>query len=60
MQMNNFRDLMGSRRMDRLVNTRIKESCGVTKDDESVLRWFGHIERIRNNRNAKRMYVRNR
>ena len=27
------------------------------KIDEDVLRWFGHVERIENNRIAKRVYV---
>ena len=25
--------------------------------DESVLHWFGHIERMKNDRIAKRMYI---
>ena len=25
--------------------------------DESVLRWFGHVERLKNDRIAKRVYV---
>ena len=28
------------------------------KIDEGVLRWFGHVERIENDRIAKRVYVR--
>ena len=27
------------------------------KIDEGVLRWFGHVERIKNDRIAKRLYV---
>ena len=27
------------------------------KIDEGVLRWFGHVERMENNRKAKRVYV---
>ena len=30
-QMENFRGLLGIRRMDRVLNARIMESCGVTK-----------------------------
>ena len=41
----------------------IWQLCGVTKGvdekiDEVVLRWFGHAERIENDRIAKRVYVR--
>ena len=37
-------------KMDRVPNARIRELCGVARRveeriDESVLRWFGHIER---------------
>ena len=37
--------------MDRVPNARIRELLGVTKwvdemIDESILRWFGHVERI--------------
>ena len=40
----------------------IREFCGVTKGvdkrtDEGVLRWFGHAERMENDRTAKRVYV---
>ena len=36
--------------------------CGVRKSlneriDESVLRWFGHVERMERDRIAKRVYV---
>ena len=39
------------------------ELSGVTKGsderiDENVFRWFDHIERMKNNRNAKRICVR--
>ena len=49
--MDNFRDLLGIRRKDRVLNTRIRELCGVKKGlderiDESVLRWFGHVEKM--------------
>ena len=45
----NLRGLLAIRRMDRVPNTRISELCGVTKGvDESVFRWFGHIERMEN------------
>ena len=60
--MDNLRELLGLRRMDGIPNARIRELRGVTKwvderIDEGVLRWFGHVERIENDRFAKRVYV---
>ena len=41
--------------LDRVPNARIRVLCGVAKRvDESVLRWFGHIERMENDRIFKR------
>ena len=56
-QMNNLRGLLGITRMDRVPNTWIRELCGVKKGvneriEESVLRWFGHVDRI-----DKRAYI---
>ena len=61
-QMDNLRGLLGIRRMDKFRNARIRQLCGVTKGvdekiNEGVLRWFGHMERMDNNRIAKRVYV---
>ena len=61
-QMDNLRSLLRIRRMDRVPNARIRELCGVTKGaveriDESVLRWFDHVERIENDMFAKRIHV---
>ena len=61
-QMDNLRGLLGIRRMDKVLNAWIRELCGVTKAmderiDEGVLRWFGHVERMENDRIAKRVYV---
>ena len=57
------RGLLGIRRMDKVPNAWIRQLCGVTKGkdqkiDEGVLRWFGHVERMENDRIAKRVYVR--
>ena len=54
--------LLGIRRMDRVPNTYIRKLCGVTKrvDErikEGVLLWFGHVERRKRDRIAKRVYV---
>ena len=48
--------------MDRVPNTRLRELCGVTKGvdemiDEVILRRFGHVRRMENDRFAKRVYV---
>ena len=48
--------------MDKVPNARIKQLCGVMKSVgekiyESVLRLFEHVERMENDRIAKRVYV---
>ena len=53
---------MHKKKMDKVLNAWIRELCGVTKAmderiDEGVLRWFGHVERMENDRIAKRVYV---
>ena len=60
--MNNLRGLLGIIKMDEVQNAGIMELCGVTKGiderfDESVLRWFGHVKRMENDRIAKRAYA---
>ena len=46
-RMNNLKSLLGVKRMDRVLNTQIREFCGVVKGiGESVLSWFGHISRL--------------
>ena len=49
-QMDNLRGLLGIRRRDRVLNTWIRELCGIRKGlneriDEGVLRWYSHVER---------------
>ena len=61
-QMDNPRSLLGIRRLNRVLNVRIRFLCGMTKEvderiDEGVLRWFGHLERMENDMIAKRVYV---
>ena len=57
-QMDNLRALLGVGRMDVVLNARIRELYGVAKVvNESVLRWFGHIERMEKDRIAERVYV---
>ena len=60
--MKNLKGLLGIRRIDKVPNGQIRESCGVTKwvyvrIDENVLRWFGHVERMENDRISNRAYV---
>ena len=54
-QMNNLRGFLGIRRMDRVTNAWIREVCRVM--EECVLQWFGHVERMENDRITKRVYV---
>ena len=61
-QTDNLRSLLNIRRMDRVLNGRIREFCRVTKVvdkriDKGVLRWFGHVKRRENDGIAKRVYV---
>ena len=49
-QMDNLRELLGIRKIDRVPNARIKELWGTTnrvdqRIDEGVLRWFSHVEK---------------
>ena len=59
-RIDNLKGLLGIRKMDRVLNARIRELCGVNKGlderiDEGVLRWFGHAEKMERNRIAKRV-----
>ena len=50
-QMESLRGVLGIRRMDKTLNPWIRQLCRVTKGvdekiDESVLRWFSHLERM--------------
>jgi hypothetical protein len=60
-QMDNLRGVLGVRRIDKMRNERIRELCGVEKGvleriSESILRWFGHMERMDESRLVKRVY----
>ena len=63
--MDNLRGLLGIRRMVKVPNARMRQLREVTnhvdkKFDEGVFRWFGHVERMENDRIAKiakRVYV---
>ena len=61
-QIDNLRGLLGIRKMDRVLNARIRELYGVKKGldesfDEGILRWFSHMERMERDKIAKKVYV---
>ena len=59
--MNSIRGLLGIWGMDKVLNARIRQLCGVMKGldekiDGGVLQWFGHLEKIYNGMITKRVY----
>ena len=60
--MGNLRGLLGIRRVDKVPKARIKQLCvatkGVDEKIDGVLRWFGHMESMENDRIVRRVYVR--
>ena len=53
--MDNLRGLLSIRRIQKVLNARIREFCEMTKGvdkrtDEGVSRWFCHVERMENDR----------
>ena len=62
-QMDNLRDLLGIKRMDKVPNVWVRELCKVKKGvdgriDEGILWWFSHVHRMENDKIAKGVYVR--
>merc|ERR1711921_75996 len=58
-QMNCLRNICGFRRIDRVPNVEIRGICGVSvseRMDQGILRWFGHVERMGNERLVKRVH----
>ena len=60
-EMNCLRNTCGLRRIDRVPNVEIRRMCGKNvsvsqRMDQGVLRWFGHVERMGNERLVKRVY----
>ena len=50
--------MLDIRRMDKVQNARIRELGKVTEGvDEGIPGWFGHVERMENDRIVKRFYV---
>ena len=61
-QIDKIRIMLGVRMMDRVLNAWIREFCRVVKGvderiEEDVRRLFSHMERMENDRIAKRLYV---
>ena len=59
-EMKCLRSMAGVSRLDRLRNEEVRERTGVRKElaarvDTNVLRWFGHVERMENERLTKRV-----
>ena len=62
LQIDNLRELLGIRRMDRIPNAGIRELNGVREGlderiDEGILRRFSSVERMERDRIAERIYV---
>ena len=56
-----LRSICGVRRTDRVRNVDVRRKCGKNfgvgeRMDQGVLRWFGHVERMREERLVKRVY----
>ena len=61
-EMKCLRSMCGVTRMDRVRNEVVRERVGVPEKlskrvDRKVLKWFGHVERMGNERMTKRVYV---
>ena len=61
MEMRCLRSMCGVTRRDRIRNEEIRRRTGVTRElsgraDQSVLRWFGHVERMEESRLVKKIY----
>ena len=60
-EMNCLRNICGVRRTDRVRNEEIRRRCRKKASvgermDQSILRWFGHVERMEDDRLARKVY----
>ena len=60
-EMSCLRSICGVRRIDRVRNVDVRRRCGKNvgvgeRMDQGVLRWFGHVERMGEERLVKRVY----
>ena len=51
LEMKCLRSLVGVPRLDRVKNEKVRRRAGIEKElasriDQSVVRWFGHVERM--------------
>ena len=61
LEMKCLRSLVGVSWMDRVRNEEVRRRAGIemelaSRADKSVLRWFGHVERMNDYRMARRVY----
>ena len=61
MEMRGLRTICGVRWYDRVRNERVREMCGNKRSfgervDQGVLKWYGHMERMNDERLTKRVY----
>ena len=57
-----LRSLVGVSRMDRVMNEEVRRRAGIKRElvsraDQRVLRWFGHVERMDEYRMARRVLM---
>ena len=62
LEMNCLRSLVGVARMDRVRNEEVRSRTGIEMElastaDQRVLRWFGHVERMDEDRMARRVLM---
>ena len=62
LEMKCLRSLVGVSRMDRVGNKEVHMRAGIEREflsraDQSVLRWFGHLERMNEYRMARRVLM---
>ena len=62
LEMKCLRSLVGVSRMDRVRNEEVHRRAGIemelaSTEDQRVLRWFGHVERIDDYRMARRVLM---
>uniref|UniRef100_A0A2H1WZZ7 SFRICE_022573 n=1 Tax=Spodoptera frugiperda TaxID=7108 RepID=A0A2H1WZZ7_SPOFR len=63
-EMRALRSMCGVKLSDRVKNSVVREKCGlkddvVTRIERGMLRWFGHVERMDENRFTKEVYKAN-
>ncbi|KAF9790000.1 hypothetical protein SFRURICE_002365 [Spodoptera frugiperda] len=63
-EMRALRSMCGVKLSDRVKNSVVREKCGlkddlVTRIEKGMLRWFGHVERMDDNRFTKEVYKAN-